>query len=413
MKEKFVILVGDGMGDYPLDELGGRTPLEAAETPNLDQLVRTGRMGTVQTIPAGMPPGSDVANMSLLGYDPAVYHTGRGPLEAASMNVRLAPDEIAFRCNLVNLGRAADGSVVMGDYSAGHITTEEAHGLIAALQETVSGTSLMLYPGVSYRHLLVWKGGKDGLRTTPPHDIIGQATEPYYFLSEVPELQSFVDAAAEVLRDHPINRSRTAAGKLPANAVWPWGQGRAPSMPRLQETYGISGVMISAVDLLKGIGVYAGLVAVDVPGATGYLDTNYEGKVAAAIAALASGDFVFLHLEAPDEASHEGSLEKKLKAIANFDARIIGPVLRGLDKYPDWRVLVVTDHYTPIAKRTHSSNPVPFLLAGSGSGQVSGTGSKYCEREALEKEWRLNSGEELFRTFMGKQAMPGCCKRND
>jgi len=413
MKEKYIIFVGDGMGDYPLDELGGRTPLEAARTPNLDRLARGGRMGTVQTIPAGMQPGSDVANMSLLGYDPAIYHTGRGPLEAASMGVRLASDEIAFRCNLVNLGRDGDGDVLMGDYSAGHISTGEAHELIAALQGTVSGTALALYPGVSYRHLLVWRGGVDGLRTVPPHDIIGQKTAPHYFLSGVPALQSFVDAAAEVLKDHPVNLKRMRAGKLPANAVWPWGQGRAPSMPRLQDNYGITGTMISAVDLLKGIGVYAGLDAVDVPGTTGYLDTNYEGKVAAALDALVQGDFVFLHLEAPDEASHEGSLEKKLKAIENFDGRIVGPVLDGLKQYGRVRVMIVTDHYTPIVRRTHSTDPVPFLLARADCAADASSGPKYCEREAGATGWRLPSGVELFRTFMGKPAEPACRERKD
>ena len=333
MDEKFIILVGDGMGDYPLDQLGGLTPLEAARTPNLDRLAGIGTLGIVHTIPAGMQPGSDVANMSLLGYDPAVYHTGRGPLEAASIGVRLEPDEVAFRCNLVFLLEDEAGKVLMGDYSAGHISTGEAHEIVDSLQSAVSGAPLKLFPGVSFRQLLVWKGGREEIRTTPPHDILGQPIAQYDVLSTEPVLQVFTDKAARVLRDHPVNRLREEAGKSPANAVWLWGQGKAPSMPGL-ERFGLSGAMISAVDLLKGIGVYAGLDPVKVEGATGYIDTNYDGKVTAALSALERGNFVFLHLEAPDEASHTGSLEKKIKAIESFDKYIVGPVVDGAAKFP-------------------------------------------------------------------------------
>jgi len=406
MERKYIILVGDGMGDHPLDRLGGRTPLEAAETPNLDRLARIGLMGTVQTIPPGMEPGSDVANMSLLGYDPAIYHTGRAPLEAASMGVALEPDEIAFRCNLVFLDRDPEGSLIMGDYSAGHISTPEANEIVSSLRRVIPDTSLKLYPGVSYRHLLVWKCGRDGLRTTPPHDITGKRIVPYDFIAREPVLQSFVEQSARILSDHPVNQERKRTGKSPANAVWLWGQGKAPSMPKLGQKFGISGAMISAVDLLKGIGVYAGLDPLKVEGATGYLDTNYAGKVHAALESLVKGNFAFLHLEAPDEASHEGSLEKKMEAIRNFDQFIVGPVMRGLTKFPETRLLIVTDHFTPISTRTHSSEPVPFLLvedlkadAGMGGGAV-----KYCERQARAADRNLNSGVELFRLLIeGKQ----------
>lgn len=411
MERKYIILVGDGMGDHPLDRLDGRTPLEAAETPNLDRLARIGLMGTVRTIPPGMEPGSDVANMSLLGYDPAVYHTGRAPLEAASMGVELEPDEVAFRCNLVFLDRDAGGSVIMGDYSAGHISTPEANELVSSLQRALPDFSLKLYPGVSYRHLLVWKGGRDGVRTTPPHDITGRKIEPYDFIDREPILRSFVEESARILNDHPVNAKRKIAGKSPANAVWLWGQGKAPSMPKLGEKFGISGAMISAVDLLKGIGVYAGLDPVKVEGATGYLDTNYAGKVHAALEALEKGNFAFLHLEAPDEASHEGNLDKKIEAIHNFDKLIVGPIIQGARKFRKTRLLIVTDHLTPISTRTHSSEPVPFLIVDDlkTEGSVAGGAEKFCERTAGATNRHLNSGVELFSLFMNSRR----CRRVD
>lgn len=404
MNDKYIILVGDGMADFPLDSLEGRTPLEAARTPNMDRLARIGRQGTVQTVPAGMEPGSDVANMSLLGYDPAVYHTGRAPLEAASMGVELAPDDVAFRCNLVFLENQASGTVVMGDYSAGHISTGEANILIAALQDAVSGSPLSLYPGVSYRHLLVWKGGTTDLPTTPPHDIIGRPIASYDTISREPVLRSFVDSAARILANHPITRERKNAGRNPANAVWLWGQGKAPSMPKLRARFGISGAMISAVDLLKGIGVYAGLEAVKVEGATGYLDTNYAGKVAAAISALQREDFVFVHLEAPDEASHEGSLEKKIEAIEKFDERIVGPVVEGAMQFKHVHLMIAPDHLTPISLRTHAADPVPFLLVNGldFSGGSGAAAAGFCERIARESGWHFSSGASLFERFMGK-----------
>jgi 2,3-bisphosphoglycerate-independent phosphoglycerate mutase len=402
MDVKFIILVGDGMGDYPIERLGGRTPLEAARTPNLDRLVQIGALGTVQTIPAGMMPGSDVANMSLLGYDPAAYHTGRAPLEAASIGVRLEPGDVAFRCNLVWLNTDGNGEVFMGDYSAGQISTEEAHELVSSLQSAVSGAPLKLYPGVSFRQLLVWEGGRENVVTVPPHDILGHSISQYDVLSNEPMLRAFIDKAALLLSDHPVNRRREKAGKSPANAVWLWGQGKAPSMPRL-DRFGLRGAMISAVDLLKGIGVYAGLDPVKVEGATGYIDTNYEGKVKAAMSALERGNFAFLHLEAPDEASHTGILEKKIMAIEYFDDRIVGPVVEGAKKFPKVRVLVATDHYTPVSMRTHSTDPVPFLLVDDLNSGASGPGrgSRFCEKDAQGAGWRFDSGEDLFRVFIG------------
>ena len=405
MEWKYIILVGDGMGDYPLAELDGKTPLEAANTPCMDQLAACGRLGTVKTIPADMEPGSDVANMSLLGYDPAKYHTGRAPLEAASLGVQLQPQDVAFRCNLVTLKNDASGVVRMKDYSAGHISTAEARELVASLQELVRQSPLSLYPGVSYRHLLVWSGGRTDLHATPPHDITGEPVAVYQEVyRQEPLILSFMERAAALLADHPVNRARIAAGKSPANAVWLWGQGKSPRMPTLKEQFGLSGAMISAVDLLKGLGVYAGLDKIDVPGATGYLDTNYDGKVDAAIQALETGNFVYVHIEAPDEAGHEGSLHKKIEAIEAFDARVVGPVVKRAARFPKVKLLVITDHLTPISKRTHVTDPVPFLLVEDLHAALQSApspGAAFCERTAHATGWQLANGAELFRLFVG------------
>lgn len=402
METKYIVLVGDGMGDYPIDELGGRTPLEAARTPRMDRLLRKGRMGMASTIPASMEPGSDVANMSLLGYDPLRYHTGRAPLEAASMSVHMEPNEVAFRCNLVTLSEEGD-PVRMIDYSAGHITTDESHELVSALQESAVRSGFRLYPGVSYRHLLIWPDGSENLDTTPPHDIPGEPIAPYKKgYAAAPQIVSFMESASTVLADHPVNVRRRSEGKRPANAVWLWGQGKAPSMPTLKERYGLTGAMISAVDLLKGIGVYAGLDPVFVPGATGYLDTNYAGKVEAALKALEAGQFAYVHIEAPDEAGHEGSLAKKIEAIEAFDEKVVGPVLDGAARFARVRVLIVTDHLTPIVKRTHVADPVPFLLVEdlNGPERDEAEGTTFSERTAKAAGLKLSSGVELFNLFI-------------
>ena len=357
---KLIVLLGDGMADLPLEVLGGRTPLQAAEKPNMERLARQGRSGLARTVPEGFAPGSDVANLSVLGYDPAECYTGRAPLEAAAMNVHLGPDDIAFRCNFVTIDNG-----LMKDYSAGHISTEEGQELIEALAPLMPGQRL--YPGVSYRNLLVLQAGARA-ECTPPHDISGQPVEEHLPRGQDSELLvALMEAARPVLERHQVNRRRIAAGKRPANAIWLWGQGPAPAMPSFAEKYGLSGAMISAVDLLKGIGRYAGLKVIDVPGATGNIDTNYQGKVDAALEALKSRDFVYLHIEAPDEAGHEGEIDLKVRAIELFDEKVVGPVLQALEKSgEDWRVLLMPDHATPISIKTHSSDPVPFTIAGSG-----------------------------------------------
>jgi 2,3-bisphosphoglycerate-independent phosphoglycerate mutase len=357
---KFVVILGDGMADQPLASIGGRTPLQAANTPNMDLVSRKGRSGLARTVPEGMPPGSDVANLSVMGYDPRRYYTGRAPLEAASMGIHLAPDDIAFRCNFVTVING-----IMKDYSAGHITSYEGHELIKALKPLMP--SSRLYPGVGYRNLLILKTGEKAI-CTPPHDITDRPIDNYLPRGMDSELLiELMDMAIPILAAHPVNAKRIAEGLRPASMIWLWGQGRAPSMPTFMERYGLKGAVISAVDLLKGIGIYAGLEVIDVPGATGDIDTNYEGKVEACLDALNRVDLVYVHIEAPDEAAHAGDLVQKILAIELFDKRVVGPIIRGMvSSGMDFRVLLLPDHPTPIALKTHTEDPVPFAIMGKG-----------------------------------------------
>ena len=391
---KYIILVGDGMGDYPLAELGGRTPLEAAATPHLDELARLGELGLARTIPDGMEPGSDIANLSIIGYDPARYHTGRAPLEAAALGVALGPEEVAFRCNLVTL-RQEDAGLFMEDYAAGHISSDEAKELITALDAALGQDGRRFYPGVSYRHLLVWKEGRADWRTYPPHDWTGQ--EVGKLMEEdgaARPLWELIRESWAVLKDQEVNRQRRAAGKRPATSIWLWGQGRPPQLPTLKERFGLTGAVISAVDLIRGIGLYAGLKPILVPGATGYLDTNYAGKVAAALEALKSMDLVFIHVEAPDEAGHSGELPLKLQALEDFDAKVVGPLRRGLKELGDHRLLVLCDHFTPLAVRTHTLEPVPFVLFDSRAQEDQL--QFFTENDAKETGLLLNQAADLL-----------------
>ncbi|MEJ2091010.1 MAG: cofactor-independent phosphoglycerate mutase [Syntrophobacterales bacterium] len=391
---KYIILIGDGMGDYPIPELAGKTPLEAARTPHMDELARLGELGLARTIPPGMEPGSDIANLAIMGYDPARYHTGRAPLEAAALGVSLAPDEVAFRCNLVTLRGSPEG-IFMEDYAAGHITSEEAKVLIEALEEALGQNGRHFYPGVSYRHLLVWNQGDAGWQTYPPHDLSGQEVSRL-FQNEGPAapLWGLIQASWPVLQEHDLNRRRKAEGKLPATSIWLWGQGRPPALPTLKERFGLSGAVICAVDLIRGIGLYAGLTPIPVPGATGYLDTNYEGKVAAALRALREKDLVFIHVEAPDEAGHKGELKLKLQAIEDFDARVVGPLLAGLQELGDHRVLIMCDHLTPVAVKTHTPEPVPYILYDSR--QAGASPRAYSEAAAQASGLLLEQGADLL-----------------
>jgi 2,3-bisphosphoglycerate-independent phosphoglycerate mutase len=360
-RKKRIILLGDGMPDRPLAELDGKTPLMAAKTPNMDRMAREGSAGYVNTVPEGMPPGSDVTNMGLLGYDPHKYYTGRAPLEAAGMGIPLGPNDVAYRCNFVTLAAGAEG-VFMDDFSAGHISSEEAAQLISALNDFFGKGEIEFHAGVSYRHLMVWKNGLDSAETTPPHDITAKNVKEYLPKGEAGEkLRHITGEAQVVLKRHPVNAKRNAEGKPPANSIWLWGQGKAPSMPTLQESRGISGAMITAVDLMRGLGVLAGMEVINVEGATGYIDTNYEGKAGAAIEALREKDLVYLHLEAPDEAGHIGSLENKIKAIEDFDARIVGPLLEEMERIGG-SAIVLSDHPTPIEIMTHSTDPVVYAV---------------------------------------------------
>jgi len=361
---KYVILLGDGMADHPIEKLGGKTPLEYARTPNMDRLSRCGTTGLVETIPSGFPPGSDVANLTVLGYDPHRYYTGRGPLEAASMGIKLQPGDVAFRCNLVNLG--LDGKERMEDFTAGHISSGEARAVIADLNGALGSETVRFYAGVGYRHLCVWKGGPASVKTTPPHDITGQEIAGYLPAGDgSAPVRDLMMKSRNILRDHPVNRDRVGRGLKPANSIWLWGQGGAPAFQTLSEKYGIRGAMISAVDLLNGIAVCAGLEVVRIEGATGYTDTNYVGKAKGALAALRDRDLAFVHVEAPDEMGHEGNIEGKVKAIEDFDEKVVGTVLAEIDALRDFRILVLSDHPTPIRHRTHVAEPSPFVVYAS------------------------------------------------
>lgn len=400
-KKKYIILVGDGMGDYPQDLLDGQTPLEAAYTPHMDQVASQGIMGWSQTIPSGCDPGSDIANLSILGYDPLEYHTGRAPLEAVSLGITLKDDDVAFRCNLVCLDRGDPNRIIMDSYSAGHITTEEGRLLINDLTQFFCRPTLCFYPGVSYRHILAWTGGEPGAKTLPPHDVSGQEVTSY--LNSTGKLKPIVDLISQswpFLEEHPVNRARKEKGLVPANSIWLWGQGKTPTLPSFMERFEIRGGMISAVDLLKGIGLSAGLESLFVEGITGYLDTNYRGKAEKALTFLADNDLAFVHVEAPDEASHEGSLEKKIQAIEAFDREVVGPVLAGLSRFEASGLLIITDHFTPITLMTHSREPVPFAILDSETPSRSTRKRIFSERTALEGEVSFPKGDRLMSWFI-------------
>jgi len=402
---KYLVLLGDGMADYPLAELGGKTPLAAAHTPNMDFMARQGTLGLVDTIPAGFKAGSDVANLSVLGYDPAACYSGRGPLEAANMGIALGPQDVAFRCNLVTLGDGADP--VMVDFTAGHITSAEAADIIRSLDGALGSEEFQFFPGVSYRHLFVWRGGVAEMKTTPPHDITGQPTRAYLPQGDGSTIiTAMMNRARDILTGHPVNEARNGGRRLPANAVWLWGQGRAPRMTRLTDRYGITGGVISAVDLLNGIGVYAGLSPIRVPGATGYTDTDYRGKARAALQALREMDFVFVHVEAPDEMGHEGNLPGKIKAIEDFDEKVVGTVLQGREGLGDMRVMVLSDHPTPLSIRTHAPDPSPFAVFSSLPGENRCNGKAYSEAAARETQLLISPGSLLMGKFIAKGRPP-------
>lgn len=389
---KYVMLIPDGAADLPVDDLGGKTPLEAANTPFLDMIAREGIGGTVRTIPSGIGTGSDVASLSLLGYDPRKYYTGRGPLEAAYHGIDLKKGQIAYRCNLIT---EKDGKLY--DYSSGHITSDEAALLIKAIDDALGTDKIQFHPGVSYRHLMILKeGGSEETKCYPPHDVLGKPIEdvmPSGFGSKI--LIDLIKRSPEVLEKHEVNEKRIAAGKNPANMIWPWGQGGPPHLSTFKDRFGIEGSVITAVDVIKGIGVYSGLDVINVNGATGYYDTNYEEKAAAALASLKMKDFVFVHVEAPDEAGHEGNPEAKVKALEDFDGRTVRLIMESLPEFGDYRVLVVPDHATPCSLRTHDPAPVPFAIYSS-NGKTDGMPA-FDEKSANgQGSVHLKHGEELI-----------------
>ncbi len=388
---KFVVCIADGMGDWPVESLGGKTPLMAADTPIMDRLAREGIVGLCRTVPHGMPPGSDVANMSLLGFDPATHHTGRGPIEAAAQGLDTEPDDLIWRLSLVTTD-GFDENGVMRDYSAGHIATDAAAELIAALKKRLDDETFTLHPGVQYRHLLVQRGGAAtadaGLTIRPPHDITDQGIAPDLTeYAKSPALWRIVREASEILRSMSGNATR-------ANAVWPWGQGRSLALPNFETAFGLKGAVISAVDLVRGLGRASGMEVIEVPGATGLLDTNYAGKVEAALRFLERGDFVYVHLEGPDECGHGGDVAGKVEAIRRFDALVLDPLTRAL--WDEEAVFLTTcDHLTPLALRTHHAAPVPFALSWKGCSRPSSV-SAFNEDTAKATGLLVDPGHTLL-----------------
>lgn len=366
---KIVYLVGDGMGDNPVEALGGRTILQAANCPTMRRLAAAGRTVLVNTVPEPLAPGSDVANLCLMGYNPLDAYTGRAPIEAAGAGIPLPPGAVAWRCNLVHVRDCA-----MADYSAGHIGTEEARELIEAVQAELGGPGRTFHPGVSYRHLLVWADGPDpaGIRTQPPHDIADQPVDGYLPSGEGADaVRDLMERSRAILAAHPVNRARIEAGKLPATQIWLWGQGRAMQLESFRDKYGLEGGIVSAVDLVRGLGVLAGLEAPRIPGATGFIDTNYEGKVAAALDFVDKGNFAYLHVEAPDECGHMGDPDLKRQAVDLFDARIVLPVWQALEaKGEPYRIILAMDHRTPVDLRGHTRDPVPVSVIDGPTGPL-------------------------------------------
>ncbi|MDE6445050.1 MAG: cofactor-independent phosphoglycerate mutase [Muribaculaceae bacterium] len=401
---KHIIILGDGMADEPCDELGGMTPLEAADTPALDRLASLGRSGRLATVPEGYTPGSEIAHLSLLGYSLPDVFEGRGTLEAASMGIDIEPDEMAMRCNLICI--APDGTIK--NHSAGHISTEEGAELIAALNEGLGDGKARFFPGVSYRHLLKIKDGDKRIDCTPPHDVPGTPAADVMVKPLTPEaaptadyINSLILRSREILDRHPVNLRRVAEGKDPANSIWPWSPGYKPAMRTMQQLFGIGkGYVISAVDLIMGIGVYAGLQPVHVEGATGLYDTNYEGKLQAALDALkGDADFVFLHIEASDEAGHEGDAMLKKQTIESLDHRVVGPLLKAVEEMDgEIAIALLPDHPTPCRLRTHTSNPVPFTIWKPGVERDSV--ERYSEKEAAAGGYGLMTDDEFIREFL-------------
>src|SRR4030043_384735 len=401
---KYVIIVGDGMADYPVESLGGKTPLMVARTPHMDWMANQGEIGLVRTVPDGFNPGSEIANLSIFGYNPVRYFTGRGPLEAASLGVELKPDDIAFRCNLITL--KFDGNkILMEDFSAGHITNEEARKVIVDLNRELATDEIRFYAGVSYRHLMVMKNGAakfsnmEKLKIPPPHDLTGKEISPFLPQMKEPVL-TLMKESQQVLKNHPVNYAREAKGLPPANSIWLWGQGRSPRMITLKERFGMDGYVISAVHLIRGSGILAGLEVLEVPGITGYFDTNYAGKATYALRGLRKKDFIYVHVEAPDEAGHMGNLQLKIEAIEAFDEKVVGTILKGMKDFKRYKVLVLPDHPPPLSVRTHTADSVPYVIYSNEDGAKTTHAKTFDEVSAGLSGISIEKGFELIVRFL-------------
>lgn len=402
---KYLVMLCDGMADETNEALGGVTPMEKADKPCMDSLAAKAEVGMVKTVAEGLKPGSDVANLSVLGYEPAVYYSGRSPLEAVSIGIDLSETDVTLRCNLVTLSDEPEYSdKTMVDYCGGDISTPEAKELIDYIQKNLGDDTFSFYPGVSYRHCLVWKNGNPHPgELTPPHDISNRVIKDYIPKGDdTAKLYDLMKKSYDLLKDHPINKKRVAEGKRPANSIWLWGEGTKPKLDTFFKKFGKKGSMISAVDLLKGIAICAGMNSVDVDGATGYIDTNFDGKCQAAINEFKNGsDLVYIHVEAPDECGHRGEAENKVKAIEMIDKHILGPVTEFLKSYDDFAVLVCPDHPTPLAIKTHTSNPVPYLIYDS-KNPVDSKVTCFCEKQAKETGNYIAKGFTMMNHFLSK-----------
>lgn len=393
---KYALIVGDGMADRPVPELGDKTPLQVAKKPNMDRLAREGVLGTARTCPPKMSPGTEICMFAVMSYDPAKYFRGRGPLEALGLGVELKKSEVAFRCNLVTVK-----GDTMVDYSAGHITDKEAKALVEMLDKRLGMEEIRFHPGVSYRHLMVWRGGSDEVKSTPPHNIVGQNWKEHLpkGKGEAKLLQMMQDSRV-LLEGHEVNRARRAKNLGTANMIWLWSPGKTPQVPSFKEKYNITGGVISAVDVVRGIGVLAGLEIVKVSGATGYFDTNYQAKGDAAVKVLKNADFVLVHVEAPDEAGHGGLVQEKVKAIEQIDEKIVGTLLKAQPKLGDLTIMVTPDHPTPVTVKGHVDDPVPFLLWKSTA--KAETAQSYDEDAAKAGSLHLEEGFRLLDHLFGK-----------
>ncbi|MCS7160048.1 MAG: cofactor-independent phosphoglycerate mutase [Gemmatales bacterium] len=400
---KYAIIIPDGAADEPVEELHGRTPLQAARKPHMDRLARQGRLGLSNNVPDPFTPASDVAMLSVFGYDPLRYYTGRAPLEAAAQGIRLGPNDWAIRCNLVYIENEE-----MRDFTAGHISSEEARELIATLQQSLGTASWQFLPGVSYRNLLIYRGEGPGLfsadtRTQAPHDIPNRSIADYLPRGPGSEvLRDLMERSREILREHPINEKRRMQGKRPATQIWLWGLGQAPSLQPFQRLYGKRGAIISAVDLVRGVGALIGWDRIEVPGATGYIDTDYAAKGRYAVRALGDYDIICVHIEAPDEASHEGRADTKVWTIEQIDQHIVGPLAEALVNYPQWRIWITPDHRTTLATRAHARGPVPWVMAGTNI--AAEQFNDYDELEAEQSRYRFEEGWRVMTMFLSSEA---------